>query len=229
MSKIRTIIQEYRDNDIKGFLRVLLLKEREKRSLLLNSIRAWYYRQILVAQCTDIGENPRIVADKPVTSVGSSGSLILGRDVAINSTARLLVTTHINQNAKLVIGDRVRIGRYTSIRAAHSVTIGNDCLIAGHVRIYDYNGHPIQPFDPGNPSKKRNSMEAPHNEVRPVIIEENVWIAENAFIQAGVRIGANSIIAANSVVTKNIPTNVIAFGMPARAISWLDKRQGEKK
>jgi acetyltransferase-like isoleucine patch superfamily enzyme len=229
MSKISTIVNAYRENNITTFLRFLLLKEREKRLSFLDRLRAWYHKQLLLAECTRVGSGLEIVSNKPMSFVGPGGELILGENVILNSACRLVVTTHINKRAKLVIGDRVRIGRYTSIRAAHSITIRNDCLIAAHVRIYDYNGHTIQPFDHGDPSKKRNNMEVPHNEVRPIIIEENVWIAENAFIQAGVRIGANSIIAANSVVTKNIPPNVIAFGMPARPIFWLDKSRGEKK
>lgn len=51
---------------------------------------------------------------------------------------------------------------------------------------------------------------------RHVHLGKNVWIASNVTILPGVHIGDNSIIGAASVVTKDIPSNVIAFGHPAK-------------
>lgn len=48
-----------------------------------------------------------------------------------------------------------------------------------------------------------------------VHLGNNVWIASNVTILPGVTIGDHSIIGAGSVVTKDIPSNVIAFGHPA--------------
>ena len=39
---------------------------------------------------------------------------------------------------------------------------------------------------------------------------------------AGVTIGDGSVIGANSVVTKDIPTNAVAVGAPAKVISYRD-------
>lgn len=50
---------------------------------------------------------------------------------------------------------------------------------------------------------------------KPVHIGKNVWIASQVTILPGVCIGDHSIIGAGSVVTKDIPSNVIAFGNPA--------------
>ena len=46
-------------------------------------------------------------------------------------------------------------------------------------------------------------------------------IGFNAVITKGVAIGDNSVIAAGAVVTKNIPSNVVAGGVPARVIKKL--------
>lgn len=43
-------------------------------------------------------------------------------------------------------------------------------------------------------------------------------IGANATILPNIKVGKNTIIGAGSVVTKNIPDNVIAFGIPARII-----------
>jgi len=53
------------------------------------------------------------------------------------------------------------------------------------------------------------------------VLEENVWLATGVTVLAGVTIGRNSIIAAGSVVTKDIPSNVIAAGVPAKVVKQL--------
>lgn len=52
----------------------------------------------------------------------------------------------------------------------------------------------------------------------PVHIGNNVWIGANAVVMPGVTIGENSVIGAGSVVTKDIPANVVAYGVPCRVI-----------
>ena len=58
------------------------------------------------------------------------------------------------------------------------------------------------------------------------VIGENVFIGANSIVLPGVTIADNVIIGAGSVVTKDIPSNVIAAGNPARIIqenvkNWL--------
>lgn len=54
--------------------------------------------------------------------------------------------------------------------------------------------------------------------IKPIIIEDNVYIGYDVIILPGVTIGKNSIIGAKSVVTKSIPPNSVAVGIPARVI-----------
>jgi maltose O-acetyltransferase len=51
-----------------------------------------------------------------------------------------------------------------------------------------------------------------------VTIGDRVWIGGGVDINQGVTIGDNSIIGAGSVVTKDVPSNVIAAGVPCRVI-----------
>ncbi|GAB0173093.1 hypothetical protein NHP164001_11090 [Helicobacter trogontum] len=53
---------------------------------------------------------------------------------------------------------------------------------------------------------------------KPIHIGNRVWIGINATICPGVTIGENSIIAAGAVVTKDVPSNVIVGGNPAKII-----------
>ncbi len=51
--------------------------------------------------------------------------------------------------------------------------------------------------------------------LKPVIIEDDVWIGAGARILGGVTIGQGSVIGAGAVVTKSIPPGSIAVGVPA--------------
>ena len=51
-----------------------------------------------------------------------------------------------------------------------------------------------------------------------IIIEDDVWIGAKATILKGVKIGKGAVIAVGSVVTKDVPTNAIAAGVPAKII-----------
>ncbi len=63
---------------------------------------------------------------------------------------------------------------------------------------------------------------------KAVIIEDNVFIGANSVVFEGVTIGSNSIIGAGSVVTKDIPSNVLAYGNPAKIIKTIDDGLSEK-
>ena len=54
--------------------------------------------------------------------------------------------------------------------------------------------------------------------LKPIIIGHGVWIAADAFIGPNVNIGSNAIIAARAVVTKNVESETIVGGNPAKFI-----------
>jgi sugar O-acyltransferase (sialic acid O-acetyltransferase NeuD family) len=49
-------------------------------------------------------------------------------------------------------------------------------------------------------------------------IEDGVTIGAGATVVDGVSIGLNSVVGAGSVVTKSLPSNVVAYGVPAKVI-----------
>ncbi len=53
-------------------------------------------------------------------------------------------------------------------------------------------------------------------------IGDNVWIGGDVTILPGTKIGDNVVIGAGSVVAKEIPSNVVAAGNPARVIKKID-------
>ena len=119
----------------------------------------------------------------------------------------------IMQPITLAIGKTVSIGSGTYINSNlvlvddHTITIGENCLIAPNVTLCT-TGHPIHPD-----VRKEGGMYS-----FPVTIGNNVWIGSNVVVMPGVTIGDNTVIGAGSVVTKDIPANVVAFGNPCRVV-----------
>lgn len=121
---------------------------------------------------------------------------------------------------KLIIGRNCKIGDNVHIVANEKVIIGDNCLIASKVFISDTShgdySNISSDSSPDVPPDERNLY------TKPVKIGSNVWIGENVCILLGVSIGDGCIIGANSVVNKNIPTDCIVVGVPAKVIKKYD-------
>lgn len=127
----------------------------------------------------------------------------------------------------LRIGNNVQINDNVHIAAAGSLSIGNNVLIASKVFISDHNhgnykNNDLIPQDsPLTIPIKRALM------IKPVVIENNVWIGEFVSILPGVTIGEGSIIGTMSVVNNNIPPYCIAVGSPAQVIKKYNFKSQE--
>ena len=53
---------------------------------------------------------------------------------------------------------------------------------------------------------------------KPINVGDNVWIGGGAIVNPGVSIGNDTVIGSGSVVTKDIPSGVVAAGVPCRVI-----------
>lgn len=135
---------------------------------------------------------------------------------------------HINENFRfngnnilfygdgiIQCGENSYIGELSTVLADENckVVIGNNCSISHNVRIYTSSGVADQNFS----AKKREKY------FGDVIIEDGVWIGANVFINPGVKIGFNSVVGANSVITKDIESNAIFGGVPAKLIRYKKK------
>jgi acetyltransferase-like isoleucine patch superfamily enzyme len=57
----------------------------------------------------------------------------------------------------------------------------------------------------------------------PIEIGDNVFIGVGSIILPNVKIGSNVVIGAGAVVSKEIPSNVVAVGVPARIICSIEE------
>lgn len=133
-----------------------------------------------------------------------------GKNVAIFSNVYLFGLEN------LVIGDNVSIHPMCYIDAKGEVEIGNDVSIAHNTSILSqehlYNDLAINIKDQGMISYKTT-------------ICNNVWIGCGCRILAGVNIKSGSIVAAGSVVSKDVDSDSIVGGVPARVIKKRSKIQ----
>jgi acetyltransferase-like isoleucine patch superfamily enzyme len=96
---------------------------------------------------------------------------------------------------------------------AYLITIGEDCLISSEVTILTHDG-----------SVDVMRKEYPKADIiKPVVIGDNVFIGHRAIILPGVTIGSNVVIGAGSIVNKDVPSNTVYAGVPARFIKTIDE------
>lgn len=140
----------------------------------------------------------------------------IGDNVMIDKNT--FTSGHVHEEPCLTIGNETTLGYGVSISVGQSVQIGNHCMIAAGCFIGDNDGHPIDPY------RRLHKEPVTDDEIKPVVIEDNVWIGTNSIILKGVTIGTGSVVAANSLVTRSVPDYSIVMGVPAKVIiSGIDK------
>lgn len=105
---------------------------------------------------------------------------------------------------KLSLGKQSSIGDHTWVQCQDAVRIGANCCIGEYVRLIT-GSHDI-------------SSECFDLKTRPIIIQDNVWIATGATVLQGVTIGEGAVVAAGAVVTKDVLPWTVVGGNPARFI-----------
>lgn len=69
-------------------------------------------------------------------------------------------------------------------------------------------------------TKKGELIRNQANEISPINIGADVWIAANVVVLKGVTIENGAVIGANSLVNSNIKEDGIAVGAPAKIIRY---------
>ena len=116
----------------------------------------------------------------------------------------------------ITIGNDCKIGEYFHITSCNRITIGNGLLTGRFVLITD-NSHGSLSMDYSDTPPISRPLESKGE----VVIGSNVWLGDKVTILAGVHIGDNVIVGANSVVTKDIPSNTVAVGIPAKVMKQV--------
>lgn len=124
-------------------------------------------------------------------------------------------TSRVLYYKKICVGNNAAPGRNSCcyIQAKNGIKIGDNFRMGPGGGLISAN-HDINDYDRWVVS-------------RPIDIGDNVWLGMNVVVLPGVKIGDNVVIGANSVVTKDIPSNVIAFGSPCKVVGNKHNYQGK--
>lgn len=114
----------------------------------------------------------------------------------------------ISKKNEISIGDRFFMGNYCHL--ASNLKIGDDVMFASFVACVG-GDHRIDNINVPIKDSGRDEM-------KTTVIENNVWIGHGAIIMHGVRIASGAVVASGSVVTKDVATNAIVGGNPAKYI-----------
>ena len=136
------------------------------------------------------------------------GTLKIGNDCKILSRAKEYQNyiypvsfSIMTKDTFVTIGSDVElVGCFFRIR--YGLKIGDKTVIAPGVRIIDQRHENIFPG-------------------KEIVIGENVWIGYDSTILKGVNIGDGAIVAAGSIVTKDVKSNTLVGGIPAKKIKNL--------
>jgi acetyltransferase-like isoleucine patch superfamily enzyme len=127
----------------------------------------------------------------------------------------------VEEGGLLEVGDYCYFAN-ASLVCSGRITVGSHVLVAGGVTVADSDFHPLGPaarladtvaLAPGGDRRKR-----PAPAVRPVVIEDDVWIGYNATILKGVRVGAGAVVAPGALVNRDVPPGAYVAGNPARVV-----------
>ncbi|MDF2157238.1 DapH/DapD/GlmU-related protein [Algoriphagus sp. CAU 1675] len=134
-------------------------------------------------------------------------SKITGQD--LDPTVTLFPPFMTNFGKFTKIGKHVFINHGCSFLDLGGITIEDHVLIGPQVKLVTEN-HPL------NPENRRGML------AKPIVIQKNAWIGAGVTILPGVTIGENAVVAAGAVVSKDVPSNTMVAGIPAKIIKSIE-------
>ena len=189
---------------------------------ILCKVMCWWFRLRSPILCwlwgVDVGRGVSFLGKTFIRTYGCG--IEIGNHVVFNSFSR---TNLVGMTNPVILenrgGGKIRIGDncgFSSviIHSRSSVTIGNNVLCGGNVRIYDHDFHSLEP------DYRRGKEDRKYIRTKAISIDDDVFIGTNVTILKGSHIGARSIIAAGSVVFGiDIPPDSMVKGNPAQIIA----------
>ena len=191
---------------------------RGRRADLMLGAYQWYARRAAIHPKSKTGRKFSAFGDGsimcfPPAALFGERAIRVGRDTMIGPyvslSAGMAPTQELLSDRIVEIGDRVLIGRNSSIVGHFQIVIEDDVFFGPNVYVTDQN-HAFD--DLQTPIGKQSMPE------EPVRIGAGSWIGTNSVVLPGVTIGKHVAIGAGSVVTTDLPDNSVAVGSPARVI-----------
>ena len=174
--------------------------------------RVFWADPLFRSRCATVGRGLYLIGGVPYIS--GQLAIHIGDHVTVHGKSSF-EANRVYESPVLRIGDHTYLGYELRVSVGREVTIGRCCYIADRVSIADQDGHPLDPD-----ARRRREPVSP-DRIRPVVIEDDVWIGSRSIILKGVRIGRGAVVGAGSVVTSDVPPGTVACGNPALVVKRL--------
>jgi acetyltransferase-like isoleucine patch superfamily enzyme len=159
--------------------------------------------------------------------------------LTINSPKQSLNDVSVGKDVKIYdfvnaygcsIGSGSRVGTFVEIQ--RGAKVGENCKIQSHTFICEgvtiednvFVGHNVSFINDMNPraTKSDGTVQTEDDwEMVETLVKKGASIGTSATILGGITIGENSLVGAGSVVTKDVPSNVVVIGNPAKIIKKI--------
>ncbi len=104
----------------------------------------------------------------------------------------------VRHKENLKLGRGTDIGSFSYINAEEGVDIEDGVEVGSHCSIY--------------------SVSTIDNKKGRVVLKKNCKIGTHSVVMPGVTIGENTVVGAMSFVNKDLPANVVAYGVPVKIV-----------
>lgn len=133
-----------------------------------------------------------------------------------NTGENIFVGKNVNLKnlQNLSIGSNVSIHSFNYLDAYGDINIGNNVSIANHCTIISSD----HTWDERDIPIKYNKIVK-----KPIIIQDDVWVAAGCRILGNVTIESRIVIGAGAVVNKSLEENALYVGVPAKKIKTLNE------
>ena len=167
-------------------------------------------RRLLEALLGGVGENAFL---EPPFRCDYGGNITVGRDFYANYDCIILDVCPVTIGDRVLFGPRVGLYgaghpldpevRAGGLENGGRATVGKRCHVGAGAVLAGV----VEPAS-----------------ATPVVVEDDVLIGANAVVLEGVHIGKGAVIAAGAMVTRDIPSGVLAAGVPCRVLRPLNER-----
>ena len=175
-------------------------------------VQRLYYQPMFRARCESCGDG--LILHVGIPYIYGALRLRIGRNCKINGHTTFAAGS-VLEAPTLTLGDETNISYGTVISVSQSVTLGSHVRLADGCYITDNPGHPL------DAERRRRHEPVDRDQIKPVVIEDDVWLGTRVTVMPGVRIGRGTVVGTGSVVTRDLPPYSLAVGNPARVVRSL--------